>query len=427
MLLKHISSYLIICFTLFPILLHAEVYPADSPPQNFYAISGEIQAVPLTWSMHPNTKVSGYVIYRSDSIGSDFKEIVKLPSRYITSYLDGKEAARITFKILARLQNSLHNNKNYYYKIAAITEQDRIGNFSETIKVTTALRPSPPLNFKAFSGAAGLIALNWLPSNDKTVTEYRIYRKSNKEEELLSVKKISGRLTLSYVDEGEMEIPLESGHVYYYAISSINQADIESYITKIIYAETKSVPPPIEGITVSRRSIKNIEVTWDPSPIPDLKHYVIVKKRIDSFESHKEIKVSPDITKYIDESLPDGARYHYQVKAVDIDGLESLPSLAASGTTKNLPETPNNLSISMSDNNIIVRWDKNSEADIIKYEVYKMTGFLGVMKKLGITRNNSFIDRAIKRGERVSYRIVAVDEDNLKSKKSDVISIRVPK
>tara|TARA_B100000315_G_scaffold36538_1_gene31232 strand:- start:23966 stop:25255 length:1290 start_codon:yes stop_codon:yes gene_type:complete len=427
MLLKRIICLIFVCVTLLPVPSFSEILAVGSPPKNFSAVSGEIQTVPLTWSMHPNTKVSGYVIYRSDSKGDEFKEISKLTSRYVTSYLDGKEAARATFKLFSKLQQPLlSDNKNYYYKIATIVEENSIGEFSEIIKATTAPRPSPPLNFRAFGGGAGIVSLNWLPSKDKTVTGYRIYRKKSDDEKLLSIKDIPGRLTLSYVDKGGMEKPLENGHEYFYAISSLNQAEVESYITKIISAITKKQPPPVKGISASKGKARSIEITWHPSPIADLKHYAILKKRIDSSESQMEIRVPADTTTYFDENLQDGVRYHYQVKAVDIDGLNGMPSLEASGITKNIPSTPKNIEVFMDEDKLTMKWDKNPEPDIVKYEIYKISGFIGVMKKLGITKEPSFVDRNIKKGVRASYKIVAVDEDNLKSKKSDIITVLIP-
>lgn len=428
MLLKRVICLIFIYFSMLPVLSFSEILPVESPPENFSVVSGEIQAVPLTWSMHPNTKVSGYIIYRSDSENGEFEEIAKLSSRYITSYLDGREVARTPFKILTKLQQPLlSDDKDYYYKIAAIAGKNSIGEFSEVLKALTAPRPSPPLSFRAFGGGAGIVSLNWLPPKDKTVTGYRIYRKSSEYEELLSIKDISGRLTLSYIDKGLMNKSLEDGHEYSYAISSLNQAEVESYITKIVSAKTKSVPPPVESISASRGKAKNIEVTWNPSSIPDLKHYALLKKRIDSSETQKEIRIPADTTIYLDENLPDGARYHYQVKAVDIDGLEGMLSLAASGTTKSIPITPNNIEAFMDGNKLMIKWDENPEPDIVKYEIYKITGFIGVMRKIGFTKKPSFVDRDVKKGDRISYKIVAVDEDNLKSEKSETITVLIPK
>lgn len=427
MIIKRSISFLFLCFVLFPALSYSEILPLESPPHNFSSISGEIQAIPLKWSMHSNTKVLGYVIYRSDSKGSDFTEIAKLPSRYVTSHLDGREAARITFKILSKMKKSLSDNKNYYYKIATITGKNSLGEFSAAIKATTAPRPSSPLNFKAYSGGANIISLNWLPPNDKTVSGYRIYRKNSLDGELKAIKDISGRIALSYIDKGKFKNHLESGKEYYYAISSLNQADVESYITKIASAKTKTPPPPVKGISASKNNVKSIEITWEPSPIPDLKNYVILKKRIDSSESKKEIKIPEDKVSYVDDNLPDGARYHYQVKAVDIDELEGNLSLAASGITKSVPATPKNLKIYIHEKKIIVEWDKNPEPDIVKYKVYKITGLLGIMKTLGISKSNTFVDTSFKKGSKVSYRIVAINKDNLMSQKSDIISIRIPK
>jgi len=264
-----------------------------------------------------------------------------------------------------------------------------------------------------------------MPPQDKTVIGYRIYRKDSMKEELRPIKDISRRIILSYLDKGKLTKPLESEKNYYYAISSLNQANVESYITHIASAKTKSMPPEIKGISASKGKVKSIKVSWGPSPIPDLKHYVITKKRVDSSESQKEIKIQPDKTFYFDENLPDSARYHYQVKAVDVEGLKGESPLVASGTTKSIPSAPKNIKISHSDNKIIIKWDKNPEPDIMKYEVYKITGLLGTMKKLGIVKNNSFIDHDFKKGEKVSYRIVAVDADNLMSKKSDIISAQI--
>lgn len=422
--LRKLICFACICFILLPALSYSELLEMDSPPQNFAAISGEIRAVPLVWSIHPSTRILGYVIYRSDSKGEDFREIAKLTSRYITSYLDGKDVDSSPFKMFDR-RGKLLDNKNYYYRIAAITGENSLGKFSEFVKATTASRPTPPLAFKAFSGGAKVVPLNWMPPQDKTVIGYRIYRKDSMEGELRPIKDISRRIILSYLDKGKLTKPLESEKNYYYAISSLNQANVESYITHIASAKTKIIPPEIKDISASKGKVKSIKVSWGPSPIPDLKHYVITKKRVDSSESQKEIKIQPDKTFYFDENLPDSARYHYQVKAVDVEGLKGESTLVASGTTKNIPSAPKNIKISHSDNKIIIKWNKNPEPDIMKYEVYKIKGLLGIMKKLGIVKNNSFTDHDFKKGEKVSYRIVAVDADNLMSKKSDIISYQI--
>ena len=112
---------------------------------------------------------------------------------------------------------------------------------------------------------------------------------------------------------------------------------------------------------------------------------------------------------------------------MDVEGLKGEATLTASGTTKSTPSAPKNIKISHSDNKIIIKWDRNPEPDIMKYEVYKITGFLGTMKKLGIVKNNSFTDHDFKKGKKVSYRIVAVDSDNLMSKKSDIVSAQILK
>lgn len=76
---------------------------------------------------------------------------------------------------------------------------------------------------------------------------------------------------------------------------------------------------------------RDVDLTWNPSPEPDVEHYVVARDGAD-------IGTSPS-AEYRDPDLPNGT-YTYTVRAVDTAGNESDESLPAEATIDVAPQPP---------------------------------------------------------------------------------------
>jgi fibronectin type 3 domain-containing protein len=127
-----------------------------------------------------------------------------------------------------------------------------------------------------------------------------------------------------------------------------------------------------------------------------------------------------DKTDFIDTKLADGTTYSYRVKAVDVDGLQSEFSEIISATTKAVPSRPKGITAEGGKGKITIFWEANPEADIARYHIYRKTPF--GFRKIGSTDGTSYTDEKRKDGKTYTYKVSAVDRDDLESPFSEEIS-----
>lgn len=125
------------------------------------------------------------------------------------------------------------------------------------------------------------------------------------------------------------------------------------------------------------------------------------------------------------EELEYDSLYSFTISAFDKSGLESEKSNVVSGKPINrfAPSIVRNVEVNgynyPDDYGINLSWNKNPEADIAKYEIYRSeisgfeisdSNFIGSVSKVFA----SFLDTSIVIGKKYYYKVVAVDKGNLK-------------
>lgn len=146
------------------------------------------KAVLLTW-----TQIDGalrYHIYRSTSANENY---IKLHTIAGTSYTD----------------NTISNNKAYFYKIQALSENGEI--ISEQSDSVSICVPSKVKSFKAVRKGTKKAKLTWKKVSG--ATGYEIYRSTKKSKGFKKIKTISKVKTVSYTDK-----KIKANKYYYYKI-----------------------------------------------------------------------------------------------------------------------------------------------------------------------------------------------------------------
>ncbi|HEX2868871.1 MAG TPA: fibronectin type III domain-containing protein [Ignavibacteriales bacterium] len=184
------------------------------------------------------------------------------------------------------------------------------------------------------------------------------------------------------------------------------------------------LPPAVpSGLMVVAAHDGSVLIDWRPNQEANLLGYNVYRGVNDSL-SLKKILFTTD-SYFLDDSLSYDSTYYYRVSALDEQGKESEPAYFVKATPVNLnaPKAPSSPEINarnyMDSLSVSLKWQPNTEGDILNYEVYRSgtSGFSPSKDNLvGTALGPSFLDKTgLKPYVNYYYRITAVDKGGLKS------------
>lgn len=134
---------------------------------------------------------------------------------------------------------------------------------------------------------------------------------------------------------------------------------------------------------------------------------------------------------WIDSSTVYGTRYEYSVVAI-LNGAGIDAESEISAAVDVLPEdrfppsVPSDLEALAGPESVELTWERNSEADLAGYRVYRSAGDQPLSKIADLTAIPGFSDRAVERGRRYRYAVSSVDRTGNESAPSPPIEIMLP-
>ncbi|MGV9103148.1 MAG: S8 family serine peptidase [Candidatus Thorarchaeota archaeon] len=174
-------------------------------------------------------------------------------------------------------------------------------------------------------------------------------------------------------------------------------------------------PAQVTGLTATAASHSQIDLSWDANTESDLDYYNVYRDGSKITETTN--------TYYSDTGLSAETTYTYEISAVDTSGNEGEKSDSASATTDSEPEdtTPpakvtGLTADGISQTEIELNWDANSESDLDHYNVYRD----GV--KIDETTNTYYTDTGLSAETTYTYEVSAVDTSGNEGEKSDAAS-----
>jgi len=306
--------------------LKATTAALPPPVKGLTARSGKIRAVPLFWDISSDPYVAGYIIYRSETSEGKFEEIGKVKGRKTTEYIDKGGRRR-------RLKDHI----TYYYQVAAYNANKDAGLNSTMVSATTKAPPSPVSHLVAKTGKAREILLKWETVDEPEIKGYIIYRSNSEDEPFKKIAEVEGKEGDKFIDRSSFRHKLLDGTTYYYLIRSINIGGVLSSDSKIVSGTTKAVPQAPLGLEATLGEVKQITLTWNPNPEPDIAEYRIYRGNSSSGRFGEIGKSGVDRLTYTDKGLSDGKQYYYKIRAVDQDGLKGKLSSPVRGMTRPQP------------------------------------------------------------------------------------------
>ena len=282
------------------------------PPAPVTGFSGrgwQAGKVPLSWEIHPNEDVRGYIIYRSEENGGPYDKIAELKARKKIAYIDVGGGGG---GIFGNDRKKLENSKVYHYRIEAYNWVKAKSPMSENISVMTKAVPTAPENVVAASGRPRQVPIHWQKSPDVSIKAYQIFKLEIETGEFKKIAEISSDKNY-FLDH-----KLGDGAQYSYKVRAIDQDKLLGEFSNTIGATTKKAPDPATGLEWKEEDSK-IVLHWKEPANADIEEYVIFKK---SFLGWQKAGATREKF-FILNKMESGDSSDYAISAIDIDKLES--------------------------------------------------------------------------------------------------------
>ncbi len=197
---------------------------------------------------------------------------------------------------------------------------------SEITAPADDLAPGTPRSFTLIGGGDGQVHFRWEINSEKDLKEYRLYRAIN--------NTTSFSLLVSIIQTEYVDRFLNYDSTYYYYLTAVDNAGNESLPTNIIDIQplNLSAPQPPSNLNVSgynnpQKGAPEIQLTWIPPDIGDLKNYLVYRSVDSAFTpGAANFLDSTNISFYEDRIIQINQKYFYKIIAVDKGQKLSLPS-----------------------------------------------------------------------------------------------------
>jgi hypothetical protein len=291
---------------------------------------------------------------------------------------------------------------------------------------------------RALSGELRAIPLRWDASRESEVAGYVVDRAPSAEGPFVYIATLADRFQTVYVDEGRDLAPkrtpgqagggLAHAETYYYRVRPFDRSGRIGAATPAIASGTtaaKPAPPP--GLQAYSHLPRRVALRWQPAQDPSVTGYVVSRSPSPSGTYVELARIEGrHRTVYVDEGLPDLGVFYYRVASVDAIGGVGDPSGAERAVTKGEPLPPTGLRVaSQTIGANELTWQANVEPDLRAYRLLRRRagakeGEVVAEVPPDVT---SATDEAVAAGDHVTYRLVAIDADGLRSPASDPLEV----
>jgi fibronectin type 3 domain-containing protein len=251
-----------------------ETGPGSPSGLNAEALSAS--EIKLTWSANTEPDVAGYLIYMNDTGNNEEGNY------HLVHKLVGTET---TWTVAG-----LGDDTQYHFRLRAFDEIPHNSTFSEHASATTddATPPSEPTGLVVESPTTSSLTVKWDANTDHDITGYYLYRSESKTGTFTSVS-IDMITSTSIIDE-----KLEENTVYYYRLKAIDDADLMSDYSDVVYGTTLLGPKaPKTNLTKFKYEIP--EDTYDDTTIDLYEWFIDENNDALRFECTGQVKIGVTI------------------------------------------------------------------------------------------------------------------------------------
>jgi fibronectin type 3 domain-containing protein len=167
---------------------------------------------------------------------------------------------------------------------------------------------------------------------------------------------------------------------------------------------------------------QGVKLTWRmPQPRPEARFRIYRKS---PKEQEASLAARAEAAQWVDQTAVFGETYEYSLQAT-LAETESVVSPAVSITPLDIfpPAVPRGLSAVASPATIELNWERNTEADLRGYRVYRSDDGGEPGRIAGLIETPACSDRAIRPGQRYRYSVTSVDQRGNESAPSEAVEV----
>ncbi len=262
-----------------------------------------------------------------------------------------------------------------YFTITAVgkTPKQQKTSFSTLIQPIDSIPPAVPVELEGKIDSLGIARFHWKQNEEKDFLGYRIFRGFTEKEE-------PSQLTVSPIERNQfidtVEVKNLNAKVYYHVVA-VDKRFNNSEMSEALVLEKPDVIPPTAPV-FSNYKVENgtVKLTWINSSEENATHILSRKNMTDATAWEVVYKTTDTIQQFTDTKVKADKTYRYAIKAIDKNGLESLPSTPL--TIHVIDLTPPdlikeiNFNVYREDNSIELFW-RADDSNIAEYTIYKQT------------------------------------------------------
>ncbi len=229
------------------------------------------------------------------------------------------------------------------------------------------------------------------------------------------------------------DLQVENGRTYAYRVRAVDFIGRESAPSAPVSAAPVDRTPP--GFPENVQAVAEegqVLLIWRMNAEQDLSHYDVYRSgnMHDGYAKINREPVPGDRTRFEDRNVIAGPLYYYKLRAVDRSGNASDYSDVAVGHPLDTkpPSPPRNLTATVRNRRVDLRWDAPDDADLQGYYVYQQIfdgSFMRIHPDLVQKKSPSYQDAGFTRtgvpvGKTYVYGVTAVDNSWLESPRVEV-------
>ena len=327
--------------------------------------------------------------------------------------------ANTQFQIFNRQEDT------YYYRIKAHGEKYE-STWSGTESITVDYSPGPPTNLEPIEISDTWVTLKWAAPPDQDICGYHIFISYSSSGPYNQHQTTTNSQTMCSVYNLEQET------TYFFKVCAYDGVSTNSTFSNFVEVTTLDLTAPSQPGWWFAEALNDHEIKlhWHANPETDIFGYHIFMNETgeDKYGQYTLMKsIYSTITTYIVSDLMEHTLYHFKLMAFDEVPNNSSFSDVLSVSTLDLtpPAIPTGLKVSNPTNHsLTISWNKNSDIDLAGYNLYRgleLDETFNLVNNDLIT-NLKYIDMALSDGVRYYYKLKAIDDANLASDFSEIVS-----
>jgi uncharacterized protein len=306
--------------------------------------------------------------------------------------------------------------------------------FSKYVELTFARTADliPPERLRVTSTAERQIALSWDPVLVGDVAGYAVLRSHDAATGFELIGRTMSRFQTVYIDAGSGPELLGDDQTYYYRVHPYDTVGEVSRSHAYISATTDPRPEPPNGLRAYSNLPRKVALAWDASSNPSVAGYAVYRSPTPAGEWVQVGFAKGRLNTVWEDAVGGDLRVmYYRIEALNNFSGSSDPSAPVQAVTKAEPLPPIQLDARAETlGSVSLAWARNVETDLRGYEIWRAFenpagGGLGAEERIGEVpaSASSFIDTNVGCGQRLRYRMRAIDGDRLVSSFSDPLAV----